>query len=158
MTGLFLMFFATLAGVMGGVFFSNKTRAREIYFEEMLGLTERLISDISFLQCKVEKILESCQFKSLHLNKNIIEYLRFTAGGEFVFSAGVLSKREVALVKDFFDRLGILDLNTQINELEARREVFRGLHVSAAARNKNYGKAYIKLGFLAGLLIGILLL
>ena len=157
-TSLFMVFMACVAGVMGGLVLSNRTRNRERYFAELLNLMDRLISDISFLQQPVDQILKMFECKSVHLSKNISEYLDFTQGCDFSFSGTVLTKREAEIIKDFFDRLGTLDLNSQLNELSAKRSLFAQFHAAAEKRNNSFGKAYIKLGFLAGLAVGILLI
>jgi len=157
-TRLFMVFLSVIGGLMVGLFLSNKTKNREKYFSDLLNLTDRLISDISYLQDPSAKIISSFDTKSIHFKKNIYEYLEFTNGADFKFSNTVLTKREAEIVKDFFIRLGTLDYETQINELNSKRMLFNQMLEAAVKRNKSYGRAYIKLGVLGGLLIGIMLL
>jgi len=157
-TRLFMVFLSVIGGLMVGLFLSNKTKNREKYFCDLLNLTDRLISDISYLQDPSTKIICSFDTKSTHFQKNISEYLDFTNGKEFKFSSTVLTKRETEIIKDFFIRLGTLDYETQINELQSKKMLFMQMSDTATKRNKSYGRAYIKLGVLGGLLVGIMLL
>ncbi|MCL2555796.1 MAG: stage III sporulation protein AB [Firmicutes bacterium] len=143
---------------MMGLFLSNKTKNREKYFADLLNLVDRLISDISYLQDPAIKIISSFETKSIHFKKNIDEYLEFTNGGKFNFSNTILNKREAGIINDFFNRLGTLDYETQINELNSKKMLFIQMYDGANKKNKNFGKAFIKLGFLGGLLVGIMIL
>jgi len=131
---------------------------RERYFEELVRIIERLISDIKFSQLKIEGILSDYTSSSGQITKNLAEYREFLLGGELKLSRGMLTKREHRLVFEFFERLGALDLDTQINELENRKSAFVGILEGARDKNKRYGKAFVKLGFFSGLLVGVLLL
>lgn len=155
---LLIIFLSILAGVMAGLFLSKRLILRERYFDELIRIIDRLISDIKFSQIKIENILDSYTTSSVLLQTNLSEYKTFLQGGQLNLSKGVLTKRELVLVREFFLRLGSLDLETQIKELENRKEVFNSFLLDTRARNKSFGKAFVKLGFLGGLLVGILLL
>jgi len=157
-TRLFIVFLCCVAGVMCGLALSNKTRHREKYFAQLLMFMDRLFSDIGFLQNTIEQIVIGFECKSTHLAKNLNEYAGFINGNELKLTQGVLTKRELELVKDFFIRLGTLDLSSQLDELSAKKAMFTQIFEAAKQRNKSYGKAYIKLGFLLGLGLGILFL
>jgi len=157
-TRLFMVFLACIGGLMVGLFLSNRTKNREKYFADLLNLTDRLISDISYLIDPAVKIILSFETKSVHFRKNLDEYLAFVDGEKFNFSNTVLNKREAGIIKDFFDRLGTLDYDTQINELQSKKMLFMQMYDGADKKNKSFGRAYIKLGFLGGLLLGIMIL
>jgi len=129
-----------------------------MYFKDLLDLTDRLISDIGFLQNPSDQIIKTFECKSVHLKKNIAEYLDFVDGKKLNLSLTVLSKRELAAIKDFFERLGTLDLDNQINELSAKRALFLQFYSVCQKRDSSFGKAYIKLGFLMGLAVGIMMI
>jgi stage III sporulation protein AB len=156
MDKLFMVFFAAFAGLMCGLFLRKRVALREKYFEELVRIIERLISDISFSQARLETILSDYVSVSPEMSKNLEEYTAFLRGGELNLSKGILTKREHRLVKEFFERLGGSDLDTQVNELGNRKQVFLDTLTEAKRKNKSYGGAYVKLGFLGGLLIGIL--
>lgn len=158
MTKLLIVFFAAISGIMAGLALSKRIALRERFFDELVRVIDRLISDIKFSQAKIEVIIGEYVSSSHNLSKNLAEYKQFLDGGELKLSRGVLTKREYRLVNEFFERLGALDLDTQIKELENRKAGFSEILEGAKTKNKKYGKALVKLGFLSGLLIGILLL
>ena len=92
------------------------------------------------------------------LSNNLSEYAAAADPTAATLSHGALKRAESAEVQKFLSSLGSLDSDTQVFELEAYALKFAGAESDASEKNKKFSAMYIKLGFFAGLALGILIL
>ena len=69
-----------------------------------------------------------------------------------------LKKEEIALIGDYFSMLGKGDSISQKGYFSSVKEDLKILETEAVQTSKKYGDLYIKLGFLCGLFILILII
>ena len=125
---LFLLFSVTVLGTVSGLFFSKKLTRRRRYFEELILLINSLISDFRFKQSSVCDLLSS-----------------FTGN-------------EIKPTVNEFSVLGTYDLDTQVFVLDNYKLKAEEFYAAAKDKEERYGKTTVKLGFLLGLAVGIVLL
>lgn len=158
-TKLLIIFLCITAATMVGFSLSKKCKQREKYFEEILLLINTLICDMKFRKDSLKILLSGfCAEKNNKLKVNILEYIDYIdSKKELNLSKGNLSVSEFENIKTFFTCLGTSDADTQIYELENYKQRFSDYYTLAKEKNTKYGGLYIKLGFLIGLAIGIIL-
>ncbi|MBR2970567.1 MAG: hypothetical protein IKC48_02080 [Clostridia bacterium] len=157
MNGVLIVALSALCGLMIGIALTKRQREREAYYREFSGLCAHIISNISYRADKIADVVSGIEWQSSALQKNVEEYKAYVSGGELSLSQGVLTKAELAAVKEFFVRLGRYDGETQLAELKQRQNELALCYKEIKDKNDKQGNMYVKLGFLAGLLLGILL-
>lgn len=157
MSSLFILL-SIAAGTAIGAAFSRRGFRREKYFREAIGFVERLSSDIAFTREPLRSVVGGYADGCAEMRKNLEEYASYLDGGAEEFSAGVLKNGEAQTVKKILYGLGKVDFETQLNELERGKAELERIYSEICVKNKGFGRAYIKLGFLGGALIGILML
>ena len=155
---LFLLFSLTVLGTVSGLFFSKKLTRRRRYFEELILLINSLISDFRFKQSSVCDLLSS--FTGNEIKPTVNEFIRYAKGEdrELKLSKQELSEREYGFVKEMFSVLGTYDLDTQVFVLDNYKLKAEEFYAAAKDKEERYGKTTVKLGFLLGLAVGIVLL
>ncbi|MCL2375503.1 MAG: stage III sporulation protein AB [Firmicutes bacterium] len=147
------------AGSLVGLFFSKRLRARAGYYEALSNFVSHLLTEVRFRKNPVKAI--AAEFTALGetpFSKNLGEYIKSQNPQEIMLSKGALKKAELPEVQKFFSSLGTLDASTQIFELEAVKDKFAKKSDEVEKRRDRYASMYVKLGFFAGLALGILVL
>ena len=148
-----------LSGTMTGVIFSKKLTKRSEYFASLLRLINIIISEMKFRKSTTKKILsEFYERDTSPLKEHLKEYIECDDLSELKLSKNVLTTEESADVKTLLLSLGTADSNTQIFELENRKLQIAEKSKNADDKRKKFGSMYIKLGFFAGLTLGIIIL
>ncbi|MBE5730563.1 MAG: hypothetical protein E7350_01250 [Clostridiales bacterium] len=158
MNSVLIVALCALCGLMIGLSLTKRQREREAYYREFNGLCAHIISNISYRADKIADVVDGIEWQSSALRKNMEEYKAYVSGGELSLTQGVLTKGELAAVKEFFLRLGRYDGETQLAELKQRQSELTIRYKEIKDKNDIQGNMYVKLGFLAGLLLGILLI
>ncbi len=141
---------------MAGMYFSNKLVRRRCYFEGLIMLVNDFACDIRFRQTNLSDILSSQSNPAI---KNNLEELAAFVNGKtekLFITRGDLTRREYESVKAFFSDLGTYDLNTQIIVLENHKQKFNEFYETARKKEKEQASMAVKLGFMFGLAIGIM--
>lgn len=148
-----------VAGTMTGTVFSKKLGKRSEYLESLLNLINVIISEIKFRKSVTKNILsEFCSADSSLLTNHLNEYINCEDYSGFELSKSILSKEETEEVKKLLLSLGTADSKTQIFELENYKLKFTDMYKTADEKKKKFGGLYIKLGFFAGLTLGVIIL
>ena len=155
---LMLMLMAAAAGTMIGLACYKRGAEREKYFNDIVALAVSMICDIRFTQKDIVTLVNNFEPTSSVMKCHIAEFGQGIATGKIVLSRHGLKESEFAAVNDLFLNLGRFDSETQIFQLEGARDKLKLCGERVAERNKKYGKIQIKLGFMIGLAVGILLL
>lgn len=153
--------FSILFGVVGaliGMYFSNRLARRRCYFEGMIMLVNDFSSDIRFRQTNLSDILSSQSNSAI--KNNVSEFASFVDGKteKLLITRGDLTRREYEAVKAFFSDLGTYDLSTQIIVLENHKQKFNEFYEAARKKEKEQAGMSVKLGFMLGLAIGIMVM
>lgn len=156
MSGIIVIFVCGCAGCLIGVFFYKKYKERSAYFTDVVGLIETLVVDVRYRQDGLLMVLNNYKvgLKS-DFSSTIESFLNGNIGEQKI---SVLNKIERKRVEKFFASLGRIDSDTQLLLLQGEKEEFTKLSTLAKEKFVKYGSMFIKLGFLLGIGIGILLI
>lgn len=160
-----IMIILFLICVALGFLFSNKYKKRMAFFSSLIILAQKLDIEINFSRERLKKLIECFDEKAkqnlLGVDKSFIEYLE--KGGELTSEKlfeknSIIRSEEKEVVTLFFRSLGRSDVENQTKEIKNSISRFEKLLSEASTENKKYGKLGIKLGFISGLMIAILLI
>ena len=157
---LFLVFISITIGTTVGVLLNKRSGNKAKYFREVVGLCDSLERNLMFRRDKLQQALTETNVEQKLLNKHIEQFCQFlTSGGDkLVLEKGCLKDSELTNVQKFFLSLGGGDSATEHNILASYKEEFGQLKSKYKESHDRLGGAYTKLGFLAGLALGILLI
>jgi stage III sporulation protein AB len=161
-----------IAGVLIGATYvgyklSRRYAERERFFLELVLLCDRLTAEIRFSHSVLREALERAAADCKSGLSAVLEtygalLASFSDTGPAELRAhipeGRLKPQEYDLLLQFLGNLGKADAETELVGITGFRAAFEGFHTSALAEKKRYGGLYTKLGFLAGLIVSVLLL
>jgi len=159
-TRLLISAASSVAGSFVGLFFSKRVKKKAAYYDALLDFIAHITSEVKFRKNSVRQICNNFLATSSDtpFNKNLLEFSEASNPFEIVLSRGVLKKSELVEVRQFLASIGTLDSETQIMELELAKEKFSTLSKKNNETKHKFSSMYVKLGFLAGLALGIILL
>ncbi|MDR0426897.1 MAG: stage III sporulation protein AB [Clostridiales bacterium] len=159
-TKLLIAFLSCVAGTLFGLALSKRLTRRRRYFEELISLINLLESDLRFKQENISILLDASTAHSVSkVRTNALEFIAYAGGGGALsVTKHDLTRREFAVVAEFFQSLGTLDLSTQLFVFDNYRTKLKEFYEAADRAERAMGKSYVKLGFLMGLAAGIMLL
>lgn len=149
---LLIAFLCAVSGAMIGVCLYKRSKSECDYLSQLVGLCDKLYQDIDFRNEPVPVLLN--EFKctcSKRLSDRIDMYLSGSYNAKGKLSAKALT------VDSFFGELGKTDREGQVSMIKGYRQKFNNYYAEAEKKHKTYSSLYIKLGFLAGLAVGILI-
>lgn len=123
-----------------GVMLSAKKKKRAKIFGELYEFNEQLIMNMKFRKYPVEKIAE-----------------KFNYIPQILQGVNVLEEKDTALISDYIGNLGFSDALSQIDYLNAKRADLLRIKDESSDEYKKYGSLYIKIFFMIGVLIAVLL-
>jgi stage III sporulation protein AB len=156
--GLAIIAFTTFCGYL----LTKKHRKRHTFFTQFTEFNERFLSEIAYFKRPVGEFLakksyrgEFAEFLELYYkniaNPQAIQTALFT--DDYAF----LNKEEKTVIFDYFFSLGKGNAISQSAYFNGMKVTLKTLKENAEKDNKRYGDLFIKLGFLCGLLILILI-
>lgn len=157
-TSLLLLALGAGAGTLTGVVLYRVLSVRKRYFSELDRFVDYLISDLKFKRTDVVSLRTGFTAEEETLGKNLDEWVAGLQAGSAKLTRGRLKKEELHEVETLLFGLGKVDLESQMFELAAAKEKVAAMRQTAEKRFSKYGPLYIKLGLLAGLALGILLM
>ena len=147
-----------------GYLFAKKHRQRKLFFVQFSTFNERFINEISYYRRPLAQfasvyaykgefaLLLECFFKDVdNAPRRLDEYLE---GNTYSF----LKKEEKGFIKEYFLNLGRGDSASQKTHFSSLQTPLQKQREEAETTCKKYADLYIKLGFLFGLLVLILIL
>ena len=161
---LFAVFLCITAGTMTGLFFTKRSAGRARYFAGLVELIDGLKRNLMFRKDKLAVFLDDVKPDDKLLGKHIDKFRLYVMGqvavedGKNLLDKGFLKEVELAAVQKFFMGLGAGDSATELEALQSHKDYFAGIYAKHKVSFERMGTAYTKLGFLAGLAAGILLL
>lgn len=155
--GMCLLAISGFVGTMIGLFFYKRAKDKVAYYSEFIGYCDFLIGDICFRQQTVIDLTQQYLIKvKSSFSTTLNEFLNYLNGGELKLSK--IGRGGEALIRDFFTSIGFSDAENQIKEIENFKNKFNVSLEQATKTLNTFGKNFIKLGFLFGLIFGLLLI
>ena len=149
----------TVVGALIGLLFSKRLKQKANYYSSLVDFINHLLAQIKFRKDPIKKVMQDfLDLAETPLSKNLAEYIAAPAPENLSLSRGILKRAELIEIKQFLLSLGTLDSTTQIFELEAYKEKFNSQKEKYAQKQKTFSSMYVKLGFLAGLAVGIIII
>ncbi|MBR2377369.1 MAG: hypothetical protein IKA85_06360 [Clostridia bacterium] len=131
---------------------SDVIKNEYLYFNGLVNFCDKVLSDLSFKKSKLEYLL-NLEFNSKDLNLTLS-----TFKNEKIIFPAYLSKDEEYLIIDFLTTLGKSDVESQIKNVIAFKKEFIKISNEKYERYTKTNKLFVKLGFVSGLLIFILVI
>lgn len=123
-----------------GTFLSANKKKRMQVFAELYEFNEQLIMTLKFSRASIEKIASPFKFVSHILNGKC-----------------PLSGTDAEFVKDYTDNLGKTDALSQVDYLTEKKTLLKKYKEESFADYKRYSSLYVKIFFLIGVLVAVLL-
>ncbi len=147
-----------------GHFLARKYRQRKLFFKQMQEFNERFLSEISYYRRPIKEFVGKYVYKG-EFDELLQDFFTLIQRRERVETGlldsskyAFLKAEEKRVVEDYFLMLGKGDSISQKGYFSSVKETLSQLQSEAEKASKRYGDLYIKLGFLFGLLILILML
>lgn len=157
-TGCLLLALCVTASTMIGLFRYKRKKSRVQYYASCLSLTDKLICDVSYRRDALPSVLrEFAENDKSELKALVLSFAR-APFAPFEPKTSLLSAGDKGLLCDFFSSLGTTDGKTQLLALEGYRARFAQKHATEQEKFAKTGGMELKLWFLLGLALGILLL
>ena len=147
-----------------GYFLAKKYRKRKSFFIQLYEFNERFLNELSYYRRPLSAFLKKYEYKGEFLelinvffgqlsekstqNKDVYELLK-----EYDF----LKDDEKAFTFDYFRMLGVSDSSSQKEYFLAARSSLTEYKSRGEADSEKFGSLYVKLGFLCGLTILIVI-
>lgn len=151
--GIAVILFTSFCGYL----LSKKYLERKNFYTRLSEFNIRFLSELSYRKRPIKTFLDECEYKG-PFREVLEEYKRSLSGEETDFlSFRFLSKEESLFLTDYFSMLGKGDSVSQKNYFTAENARIEQYLKEADLNAKRYGDLYVKLGFLLGLAILILI-
>lgn len=147
-----------------GYFLAKKYRKRKLFLQQFKEFNERFLSEVSYFRRPIKAFVSTYSYKGefdrflkaffVQLDKGQAQTYAFDFKSEYSF----LREEERQTVADYFLMLGRGDSHSQKGYFASIKERLGAQCAAAETDCKKYGDLYIKLGFLCGLLILILMM
>lgn len=145
-----------------GYGFSKYYTLRNVFFADMTLLMDKLKLDIKFSKEKVGDIVKNFNPFSKHfklLCDNFVGILEVGKFDEQQLFDGInfLKLEEKNTLQAFFKSLGRFDIENQTNQINSFLEEVKKYQISASADKDKYSSLFIKIGFIIGVLIALII-
>ncbi len=142
-----------------GYLLSKKYRQRKDFFIQLCTFNDRYLSELAYRRRPIREFASSYVYYG-EFNALLQEFfLGIEEGADFNFpDYNFLSKEEKTLITDYFLMLGRGDSFSQKGYFSSLKETISSHTAKVTEDGKRYGDLYIKIGFLCGLLILILII
>ena len=147
-------------GTATGYMIMRSYRRNFEYLDGLCEVVNELKRNIAYRRDGTCGVLRGMTFKCSLLGKNVGEYVEFATGKQEKpnISRGFLPADIHASACEFFAGLGGGDGGSQLDVLNMYADKFGAMRSAAETKSTKYGGVAVKLGFLVGLGIGILVL
>ena len=146
-----------------GYVLTKKYRKRKRFFAELKEFNERFISEISYSRRPITEFFFAYSYKG-EFNEFFNDYFQSIQKDDDVYEIRktelleFLNSEEKGVVEDYFLMLGKGDSASQKAYFLGMKERINKTYADADTAYKRYGDLYIKLGFLCGLFIILLII
>lgn len=133
-----------------GYLLSNKLTKRKNYYKSFNNFNDRLKNEIGFSKNSLLNLFDE--------ENDFNNSLKLLLKGEKINKISYLSKDESDFLIKYAKNIGKSDKNTQIDYINKCKDSIDKLYNESIENEKKYKTLYVKLGFLIGLIIFILLI
>lgn len=147
-----------------GYLMAKKYRQRKQFFDQLKEFNERFLSEVSYYRRPIFEFLSKYNYKG-EFRYFLEDFADGIKGAEITFDEMVnsqeyafLKKEDKAFLKDYFSMLGRSDSFSQKAYFSSANTSVEKLKMDAQVEMKKYGDLYLKLGFLCGLFIIIVII
>ena len=147
-----------------GYLLSKKYRIRKVFFTQFREFNERFLNEMTYYRRPLAEFFKKYQYKGefsflledylLYVRKGQTSFEKLLENADFHF----LKKDEKAFICDYLSMLGKGDSASQKSYFSSVKEQIKKQETEAIEIGKKYADLYIKLGFLFGLFILILII
>ncbi len=150
-------------GSFCGYFLAKKYRLRRDFFKQLWEFNERFLSEISYYRRPIQEFIAVYSYHG-EFNELLKDY--FTDFDERAPDERILAEttkydfltaEEIRSVEDYFLMLGKGDSSSQNAYFSSVKSALADMKSQAEEKAKKYGDLYVKIGFLCGLFILILI-
>ena len=148
--GIVLLFFCLFVGYC----VSGKYYFRRLFYTDFLNFNTVFGHEIAFKQTTIIDILKNQTQKSdffVLLNDFVLKQKK-------EFDCTYLTNQEKSFVYEYLEKLGRFDKETQLEYIRGVNEIIVEKHQNSILDEKKYKTLYIKLSFLIGLILLIIVL
>ena len=145
-----------LLGILGaliGSILGKKLKEKTLYYCDLVDFCEKVIADVRLDRYGIDKVIEGFSSKSEPLKKDINGYK-----AKKVFEPSAIAGKNRELLVSFFESISSFDEYRQIEVLKSKKEEIKKIADSLVTRLKKEYSAYVKLGFLFGISVGVLMI
>ena len=160
LSGIAIITFTTFCGYL----FAQKYRKRKLFFAQLREFNERFLSEIAYYRLPIGEFIASFSYQKefeillkeffLNIETRSVNDLGIFDLPEYAF----LTKEEKGIVQDYFLMIGKGDSASQKAYFSSVKDKLLKLQTDSENNCKRYNDLYIKIGFLCGLLILILII
>ena len=158
--GATMVAFTTFCGYL----FARKYRQRKLFFAQFSEFNDRYISEISYSRRPIKTFISAYAYKG-EFDTFLRKYFEVLESGQtrmhgfdFKTELSFLKQEERQIVLDYFIMLGKGDSVSQKGYFSTIKERLHSLASLTENEHKKYGNLYVKIGFLCGLFILILII
>lgn len=158
--GIAIVAFTTFCGYL----LARKYRQRKLFFSQFKEFNERFLNEISYYRRPIKEFVSGYAYQG-EFNMLLQEFFRCIEENSMEDRAifdlpdyNFLTQDEKGIVRDYFLMLGKGDSGSQKGYFSSVRETLAKSQAEAENSCKRYGDLYLKLGFLCGLFILILII
>ena len=158
--GVIIVLFTSFCGYL----FANKYRERKLFLQQFKEFNERFLCEVAYYRRPIKAFVASYEYKG-EFDRLLKIFFQFLEDGQvkaraldFKTEFPFLNEGERRTLEDYFLMIGRGDSSSQKAYFSSIKERLSALSINAEKDCKKYGDLYIKLGFLCGLLILILML
>ncbi len=148
--GIILLLFCLFIGYC----LSNKYYFRRVFYSDFSSFNTLLSQEIAFKQTTITDIIKG-QNKSTDFYNLLKVYI---LGEKFEIDSSYLGVQEKNFVYEYLEKIGKFDKNTQLEYLKSVNSMIVDKQKSSILDEKKYKTLYIKLSFLIGLILLIIVL
>ncbi len=158
--GIVIVSFTSFCGYL----LSKKYRIRKVFFSQFREFNERFLNEMTYYRRPLAEFFTKYQYKGefgflledylVYIRKGQTSFDKLLENSDFHF----LKKEEKAFICDYLSMLGKGDSASQKAYFGSVKEQLKKLETEAIETGKKYADLYIKLGFLCGLFILILII
>lgn len=134
-----------------GYILSQKFSCKRMFYSDFKNFNERLITEVSFSQKTISQLIINNDSDFYNLVSNKI------SDREYVIPR-YLKREEYEFLNDYFSNIGKSDKYTQMLYLNSVKNQIDNCFNKSKEDEKKYKTLYVKMGFLIGLIILVVLL
>ena len=157
LSGIAIILFSTLCGYV----FAKKYRQRRLFFTQFYQFNQRFLNEIAYYRRPIKEFFATYSYKG-EFNDFLKEFYenldaRSHSIGEYLLGFTFLKKEDRTVIEDYFYMIGKGDSFSQNAYFSSVKEKLFSLQKEAEESNKKHGDLYVKMGFLVGIFILILI-